>query len=135
MIKFNYLSVKSTDKTAKKFYLENRDDIEIYFPDFDVDEVYLSDVELLVVDEKLCGLLVYQAKGDQMHIELDYVTAECRNKGIGENYIPKLFDKFRKSGYKMVYAGTGVEKHKKYLRTLGFKNSKSHSDLLEQALN
>jgi len=134
MPNFEYNLINSDDQEFKNFYSDFSSDIEHFFPDFDIEEVSLSEIELLVIDNKSCGVIIYHGKGEEMHIELDYVIKEYRNLGIGQSYIPKLFKQFKEAGYKMVFAKTGNDRHKNYLDDLGFKSSKSHPDLLEQSL-
>ena len=58
MIKFNYLPVKSSDEKFKSFFSKHIADIEKFFPDFDIDEVSLSNIEVLVVEDNLCGVII-----------------------------------------------------------------------------
>ncbi len=134
MTDFKYITINSNDDRIQTFFDQYLNDIEFFFPDFDIEEISFAEIELMIIDDQLCGILIYQDKGEEMHIELDYVIKEFRNLGIGQSYIPYLFYQFKKAGYKEVYAKTGNERHKLYLNTLGFNSSKSHPDLLEQKL-
>jgi GNAT superfamily N-acetyltransferase len=134
MTDFKYITINSNDDRIQTFFDQYLNDIEFFFPDFDIEEISLSEIEILIIDDKCCGVIIYHGKGEEMHIELDYVIKEFRNLGIGQSYIPELFTQFKKLGYKEVFAKTGNDRHKIYLDGLGFNSSKSHPDLLEQKL-
>ena len=131
MPNFEYLPINSNDPKFELFFTSNQEDIEAFFPDFDSEELSFSEIHILEIESKLAGIFIYQVKGESVHIELDYVIPDFRNQGIGQAFIPEMLDQFKTSGFRIVYACTANDDHKRYLASLGFTNSKNQSELFE----
>ncbi|MFT4600068.1 MAG: hypothetical protein ACI857_000238 [Arenicella sp.] len=134
MIKFKYSRVDYQAPLFRGYFSEVEDDIADLFPDFDMEGINMSDVHLLVIERELKGILITQGKGEELHIELDYVVPELRGYLIGLNHFKTKFKEYRKEGFRVVFTGTGNNEHRKYLLSLGFRESKMHTDLYEKML-
>jgi hypothetical protein len=134
MLKFEYKTVNFKSPEFEDFYGTYQDDIESLFPNFDLEETSLSDIELLEVDNKICGVYITQGKGETLHIELDYVIQQYRDLGIGQEYLPIQFEKYKRKGYKNVLASTGNIIQQDYLASLGFLKPERMGELHERVL-
>jgi len=128
-----YQKVNEITVEISNFLDQWEDDILSIFTDFEREELVFCDL-YVYKDESggIGGLFFFQEKEDLILIELDYLTPEHRNKGIGAAFLSPLFDQFKKRGFKKVIALTGEQIQLDYLSQLGFKESRTHAGKFER---
>lgn len=120
--------VNSDDKLLQGYLSVYEDDIINHFPHFDEDVLESSYILLYYIDGVLAGLFVYEKKGYEVHIHVDYISEEFRNKKIGHLFLGDRINEFKKDGYKRLIALSQDSSYVNYLVDLGFKNSSKHKD-------
>ena len=113
---------------------EHAEEIETYFPHFEIEDIFYSSCYLLKDSEKVAGIFIYQAKGEELHVDLDYLTKDYRNKGIGADFFRNKIQDFKKTGFTTVISLTSNNEHINYLIQCGFKASSMHPDRYELSL-
>lgn len=115
-------------------YEKWKEDIAFFIPDFDIEDAYYSKVFLLQFEDQAAGLFIYQEKGDQIHIILDYLAKEFRNKGIGKKIFEDIVVQFKEQGFKLIVGLAYNPDHVNYLKELGFSGSSKHKARYELSL-
>lgn len=126
----NDLQIIETPYDAEEcqtFLNAHYDELGEIFPDFSVDDAVFCTVNLLKMKEEIIGVLIYLGKGEQLHIEMDYLIPSFRNQGIGKNMFAQKKQDFKAQGYKSIMALTDNQVHKDYLLAIGFKSSSKNS--------
>lgn len=124
------ISITKDDDLFKSYYEQWSEDIENYFPDFSPEDVEFSDFLLLRYQNQNVGLFVYHPKGEEMHIDVDFVPPAFRNIGIGPSFFKSMKNDFLQQGFKIIFASTTNALHRKYLvNDLQFTLSTKHPDL------
>jgi hypothetical protein len=103
------------------------DEIERIFPDFLQEDIEFATIYLLKVNAEPAGLVIYQIKGNELMIEIDYLIKKFRDKGVGKRFFDQMNPKFKASGFDKVVALTYDKVHIDYLTSIGFKPSRKHS--------
>lgn len=111
------------------------EDVEVYFPDFSIHDITFATVLLLKINSKPSGLFIYQDKGEELHIDLDYLIPDYRNMGIGDSFFRKKLDDFKKDGFEIIISVSENPVHQKYLKELGFEQSKLHNTRFEYTIS
>ena len=122
------------DKEIIKLINEWGDDIKHIFPHFEEEEMEFSNIFLLNYENKNAGIFIYQHKGEELHIHVDYLIPEFRNLGVGKKFFNEKISVFSKSGYKTLVSLTDNRTHIKYLKSIGFILSNNHPDRYELSL-
>lgn len=117
------------------FMEANKAEIETIFPHYSEDDAYYSSVYLLRAKTEIIGVFVYQMKGDELHVDVDYLIESYRDRGLGREFFIRQLEEFKGQGFKLVVALTNNDEHKKYLVSCGFVNSTKHEDRFELDLN
>ena len=117
-----------TSEDVMAFIEKHGDDIETIFPHFDIDEVDLGSGYKLTSGGRIIGLFIYIPKGLEAHVELDYLIAEFQDQGIGKEFLQRKISEFRDEGYEEIISLTNFDRHKEYLKSLGFRQSNEHPD-------
>ena len=123
--------IESDSEEFTSFLKAWSDDIESYFPDFSIYDITFAAIYLVKVNNESAGLFIYQDKGEELHIEVDYIIPKLRNKGIGKEFFNEKLDTFRKEGFEIIISVSDNDVHQKYLKSLGFKQSKKHHSRFE----
>ena len=124
------LTISKDDQLFKSYYLHWKAEIQNYFPDFSPEDAELCDFLMLNYENQNVGLFVYQAKGEELHIEVDFVPPAFRYIGIGPSFFKSMKVDFLKQGFTILYAITNNAAHRKYLvDDLHFTASDKHPDL------
>lgn len=118
----------------RQFIANKEEDILIYHPDFELETAELSNFIVLRSDNQIIGVFIYQEKGDQMHVDVDYIVEEHRDKGVGLFFYGSKIDDFRKLGFTSVYAIASHPKYQNYLSEIGFKPVSNQSELFSYDL-
>ena len=111
------------------FLRENEEDILIYHPDFELETAEMSNYLVLYSENTIIGVFIYQAKGDEMHVDVDYIIHEQRDKGLGIFFYGSKVQDFKKIGFNSIYAIAGHPMYQKYLTEIGFKPTTNQSQL------
>jgi hypothetical protein len=106
-------------------------DIDQVFPDFSIHEIDFATIYLLIVNNEPAGLFVYQSKGEELHIDVDYLIPKYRYQEVGKNFFDEKMQDFVKNGFEVVVAASDNKKHQEYLKSVGFTTSKRHPSLFE----
>lgn len=131
------LVLKEVEYQSEEFdalFNQWQDDIAHFMPDFDIDDLYFSKVLVVNFMGSPIGMFIYQEKGDQIHVNLDYVTSAYRNKGIGNSVFEIMLSKFKQSGFKLIVALAYNPEHENYLLEVGFMPSESFKAQFEMRL-
>ncbi|MCB9224928.1 MAG: GNAT family N-acetyltransferase [Crocinitomicaceae bacterium] len=126
--------VSATDEIWTSYYDKWKEDIESFFPHFTLEDAFFSEILLLNSKNEIAGVFVYQDKGDELHIELDYVSPDFRDQGVGKDFFKQMTSQFQQDGFKIMSTLTGNQTHREYLLNVGFKNSPKHPDLYVREL-
>ena len=118
----------------QRLYDSWKDDIHLFMPDFDLDDAYFSKVYLLKYDQQPAGFFIYQEKGDEIHILMDYLAIDFRNKGIGKNIFEEIMREFKSQGFKLIVGLAYNPDHINYLKHLGFTGSEKYKARYEISL-
>lgn len=90
---------------------------------------------LLKLDAQPAGIFIYQEKGEEMHIEVDYLIEQYRDQGVGKRFFQDVKDRFKQKGYSILVTSTENEAHISYIQDLGFKQSRMHESRYELELS
>lgn len=112
-----------------EFYEKWKSDILTFHPDFELEGADLSALFTLGVENLIVGVFIYQTKGDEIHIDVDYVVPAFRDKGIAQHFFNEKLDTFKKDSFKVVYAIGSNTLHANYLIQHKFKLSQDHPEL------
>lgn len=101
------------------FYIQ---DIKLFFPNFEA-EIIDKDKSFFILRNLIpVGLFVYRELAeDEILIELDYAIPDYRDLKNARFVYFAQSNHFKAKGYKTIRAITNVDKHKKYLIKIGFK--------------
>jgi predicted GNAT family acetyltransferase len=127
--------VSASDQEWISYYQKWENDIQSFFPHFSEDEATFSQILMLNYRGETAGVFVYQDKGDELHIDLDYVSPDFRNLGIGGDFFQQKKDDFQRAGFKKIVTLTNNKDHRDYVLSIGFESSSLHPDLYVMELN
>ena len=134
----NDLQIVETAYDAEEcqtFLSAHYDELGEIFPDFSVDDAVFCSVDLLKIKEEIIGVLVYLGKGEELHIEMDYLIPSYRDQGIGKKMFAQKIQDFKAKGYRSIMALTDNQNHKDYLISNGFKTSSKNPLQYEMELS
>lgn len=117
----------STQEILKNWW----EDIEDIFPHFNEEEAEFSRLLLLKYRNKNVGIFIFQKKGEELHVHVDYVIPEFRNIGIGKTFFKQKINEFKSNGFSTIISLTDKKMHINYLKSLGFHLSKFHPHRFE----
>lgn len=120
--------IDGESQTFKTFIEMWGDEIEEIFPHFSEDDAKYGEVLTLTYHGKTVGLFVYQFKGEELHVDVDYVTPSFRNLGIGQRFFKEKIDEFKKMGFKAIVTLSSNKTHQEYLASCGFEQQSKHPD-------
>lgn len=118
-----------SDENLIEFLKTYEDDILIYHPDFELETADHGNFLALYSENQIVGVFIYRAKGDQMHVDVDYIILEHRDKGVGSFFYGNKVQDFKKIGFNSVYAIASHPMYQNYLSSIGFKPVSSQSQL------
>ena len=114
---FHIIETNLSDSSVKFFINLNKEDILLYFPDFEANTAKVNFTKLIYVENKIAGLFAAEQKEDKsLNIILDYTTKEYRDYSVG-HYLYKTFSD--ENVTKIVF-NQKSENHYKYLIKMGF---------------
>lgn len=107
------------------------DEIDEIFPDFSIHESTFATIFQLKVNNEPSGIFIYQDKGDELHIEVDYLVPKFRDQGIGIEFFNQKKADFKEDGFNTIVMTSENDVHQEYLKSLGFKPSRRHHTRFE----
>ncbi len=117
---FEIIETESTQKYIQKFLNYFKKDIQKIFPDFKLQYNENQMVLMIMRNMNFAGLFIAQKNGDNIEVELDYVTPQYRDFKTG----PFIIEHFRKDvnnkKYKTIVATSQIPQQIKYLKKMGF---------------
>ncbi|NOR75410.1 MAG: hypothetical protein GQ525_09645 [Draconibacterium sp.] len=123
--KFEIVESKSNQEYVLKFLNYFKKDIQKYSPEFNLNLNKNQIILMVMRNMNMAGIFVAKDDGDQLEVELDYVTPQYRDYKNGAF----IFSHFRKAikvkEYKTIIANTQNPQQIKYLKKMGFIQNKS----------
>lgn len=117
---FEVLETDSHDPYVQKMLAHYRNDIQKYFPGFELQANNNQIVLTVIRNMNLAGLFVAQKNGDQLQVKLDYVVPQYRDYKNGVF----IFEHFRKvlktKSFSTITAQSDVPYQISYLKKMGF---------------
>lgn len=115
------IAVCSSDDGIVGYFLDYyKDDISLYFPEFDKSRVRGDRAYAVMCEGSPSGILIGRAEGGCFDIDIDYTTPSYRDFSIA-GYLYKRLPEYGIN--KIRYAGSISESHADYLRRMGYSRS------------
>ncbi len=115
-IEFKHFKVNYDDQIVNHFINTYKDDIEKYFPNFELKIQKHSEIHMIYIKSEAVGILVGTKESDLIKIEMDYSIMKYRDIIIGKF----LFKKLKDEGINTLTANKGSKLHNDYLKKIGF---------------
>ena len=113
---YDLVEVKADDSFAGYFLEHYKNDIAVYFPEFKNDASLYDVADIICCNADPAGILLGKKNGEEIEISLDYTTPMYRDCSVGKF----LYGKLKEQGIKKLVYKTADEKHKDYLKKMGF---------------
>ncbi len=111
----------SSHRYLKKFIEFYRQDINRFFPDFNIEDIKNSSCYFILRNLRPTGLFIYeQVEDDEVFIHLDYAIPDYRDFKNARFVYTAQQNYLKKQGIKKLSTSSDVDKHVKYLRNIGF---------------
>ena len=130
-ISLDFEQISNESEEFMRFLEHWSEDLESYFPDFSIYDTTFATAYILKINSQPSGMFIYQDKGEELHIDLDYLIPEYRDMGIGNAFFAEKLKDFEKAGFSVIISVTENPKHIKYLKELGFSRSDLHDARFE----
>lgn len=115
------IEVEKDSKYLEYIYEKNKEEIKEFFPEFQASGEMKT--YYMLRDNTVAGVMVFsEKKSGLISIELDYVFVKYRDYKLGEYLFIKRKDILKDMGYVMIHAKASNDKHREYLKRLGFEN-------------
>ncbi len=119
---FELLAIDRADSPYLRRFLDfHADDIHHFFPDFDLDMIDRPQIAFILRDMLPVGLVICEAtEGDTLKVRLDYVIPSHRDFRCAQYFYRAWSEVMSCTGVCRFVARGGVDKHRKYLKRIGF---------------
>ena len=118
---FDILEIRGSNKYLYKFLKFHDKEIHKYFPEFMYKEEMNTISFFILRNMAVAGIFLAHKEDDNiLKVGLDYVIPEYRDYKNGRFIYHRLRNSFIEKGFKKAIANANNEKHKKYLRNIGF---------------
>lgn len=115
---FHVLEVKTNSDYLKYFLNYYEKDIKKFIPSFTFLPCDSCHVMFVLRNTVPAGLVIFEyTDNDSIHVRLDYAIPGYRDFKMGKYVFDEIF---KKRKVKTIYSDPGSEKHKSYLRKMGF---------------
>lgn len=114
---FYTVDIKEDNGAFKRFIKQYRDDIGLYYPDFDY-SFGDAEIKMIYSDDEIAGVFVSHQQGNTLNIMLDYTTPKYRDISVAKY----LYTTLQESGVSRFVTNTASDTHNKYLEKIGFKH-------------
>lgn len=130
---FEFLSVESNNPYIKRFIEFYKEDIQKFFPSFELNKNNYDVCLLMLRNMSVAGLFLARKTDDNsLDIELDFVTERYRDMKNGRYLYKHLEKTLDKSAIKSFKSKPHSKAFKKYLNDIGFETI--NKDILEKPL-
>lgn len=132
---FTHLYTSKGDPLLNKFLTFYENDIQKYFPGFDLSKLVQPECFFILRNLIPVGLFIYEAEnGSKANVKLDYVIPEYRDfKNANFVYTSKS-DLFKEKGFSSFVTFSKVPEHQKYLKKIGFRQDETNSAMFEKEI-
>jgi hypothetical protein len=121
---FSLMPIRRLDnKYLQTFLAFHETDIRRFFPEFILDEVGNPRMTFILRNVNPAGLVVYEERGDEVRIHLDYVLTSYRDMRCARYFLEKMAPIWRERGMKKLLSPAAGATHRDYLKRLGFQGS------------
>ena len=116
-ISYTVISAELHESAVNMFLENNREDIEKFFPDWQIQMGKANRAFLSYDGMTMAGILIgREGEPGKLEVLLDYTTAPYRDCSVGKILYPAL----GKMGIHQLISGVSVAKHLAYLQQMGF---------------
>ena len=113
-----HLPIALDSAYLREFLKLYRDDIRVYFPDFDPADGKNDTAYFVYYDMNPVGLILgRRAEGGILDVSLDYTIPKYRDASVGRYLYPQLLGE---DGFTALELRSASEKHQPYLKKMGF---------------
>ena len=113
---FHIVEAKIDDGSVQFFLNQNKDDISVFFPDFNAESQDINYTRLIYCQSKIVGLCIGKREGNTLTIYLDYTIKEYRDFSVGKY----LFASIPNEGISTIELKEKTKHHYLYLQKMGF---------------
>lgn len=118
---FTLLPIRRRDNSFMTGFLEfHAADIARFFPGFALDRLELPRMAFILRNMNPAGLVVFEEKGEDVLIHLDYVLPSYRDLRCARFFLDRMAPGWRERGLKRILSPAAGATHRDYLRRLGF---------------
>ena len=118
---FTLLPIRRRDNSFLVGFLNfHTADITEFFPDFDIDGVDNPRMVFILRDMNPAGLVIFEEKGRDVLIHLDYVLPSYRDLRCARFFLDQLASGWRERGLERILSPAAGAMHRDYLQRLGF---------------
>lgn len=122
---FHVLEVKNNSDYLKYFLNYYENDIKKFIPSFTFLPCESYHVMFVLRNAVPAGLVISEyTDDDSIHVRLDYAITGYRDFKMGKYVFNEIF---KKRKVKTIYSDPGSEKHKRYLKKMGFTKTEINS--------
>lgn len=118
---FQLVEAERNSEYFKFFIDHNSEDFANFFEKYALEN--MDRMYYLIRNNSTVGILGWREKGEEIVIEIDYVTNEYRDLKFGKYLFEENLQFFKDMGYKKIVQIAKVPKHKEYVEKIGFKKS------------
>lgn len=113
-----HLPIALDSAYLREFLKLYRDDIRVYFPNFDPESGENDTAYFVYYDMNPVGLILGRRKeGGVLDVDLDYTIPKYRDASVGRYLYPQLLGE---EGFAALELRSASEKHRSYLEKMGF---------------
>jgi N-acetylglutamate synthase-like GNAT family acetyltransferase len=123
--KFEIIEAQMTQEYIQKFLIHFKKDIQKYFPDFKILNNDNRVVLMVLRNMNMAGLFIAKEQGEQLEINLDYVTPQYRDYKNGAFIFAHFSNVLKVKKYKTIVAKSDIAQQIKYLKKMGFEQDVS----------
>jgi hypothetical protein len=118
---FSTLEIKRDNRYLIKFLEYYKNDIHKYFPKFEYNDTINSYTYMILRNMAVAGIFLARDFGDKcLYIGLDYVIPQYRDFKLGKFIYKEKTRLFKTAGYEKLCTIPQTDKHKTYLKKMGF---------------
>lgn len=122
---FSLMSINRLDNKYLQTFLDfHAKDIGKFFPGFDLGDLGEPQVTFILRNVNPAGLVVFEERGQEVHVHLDYVLPSYRDLRCTRFFLENMAPIWRARGIRMVLSRATGGVHRDYLKRLGFRRSR-----------
>ncbi len=134
---FTLLPIRRSDNSFLRGFLAfHRQDIDKYFPDFDLDTYATPHIAFILRDMNPAGLVVFCEREQDVLIHLDYVLPSYRDLRCARFFLDEMATGWQRQGLVRILSPAAGATHRDYLERLGFRSTLPDGlELFEKAID